>query len=113
MADQKEKERRDRELADFAWVLGDARGRAVIRRLIAVECRVYGSVTAPNPGLLPEERILYNAGRQDVGHMLVNECALADPSGKLYQTMNQEAHNRLLLEKNEREQKKPKEEDNG
>lgn len=108
MSKAEEKAKRDRELADFAWVLGDARGRAVIRRLI-VACRTYGTVTAVTPGLLPEERVLYNAGKQDVGHFLVNECAESDPSGKLYATMNQEAHNRLIVEKAEREQKEKKE----
>lgn len=107
MSKADEKAKRDRELADFAWVLGDARGRAVIRRLI-VACRTYGTVTAMVPGLLPEERVLYSAGKQDVGHFLVNECAESDPSGKLYATMNQEAHNRMIVEKAEREAQKNK-----
>lgn len=111
MSDAREKEKRSRELANLAWVMSDARGRAFIRRLL-VHCRTYGSVVLPVAGVPEEATPWYGAGLQDVGHFVVNEVALADPSSKLYSLMNSEAHNRLIVERHEAEQRKPKEEAN-
>ena len=62
-------------------------------------CRTFANVMAPAEGVLATERVLWNAGRHDVGIGLYNECFHADESGRLYGMMATEAHNRALLAK--------------
>ncbi len=84
------KEKRDEQLEDARWVMDNPRGRRFIRRLIGEVCCVFGSVMRDQSGVAPQERLAYNAGKQDVGHFLMDECSLAHPVGM--QTMNQEAY---------------------
>ena len=100
-----DEEKRDAQRDDLRWVMDDPRGRRVVRRLIGEVCCVFGTVTRDQPGLLPQERLAYNAGKQDVGHFLMDECSRAHPVGM--QQMNAEAYSQKLADetrgkKNER-----------
>ena len=100
------KEKRDEQLEDVRWVMDSPRGRRFIRRLIGEVCCVYATVMRDQPGLLPQERLAYNAGKQDVGHFLMDECSTAHPVGM--QQMNQEAY--AVKIQGETPMKKPQEE---
>ena len=68
---------------------------------------VFQSVTKDVPGLMPKERLLYNAGRQDVGHWLMGQMTKANP--KAVQFMIAEAYERKL--EGERKRKEETDED--
>ena len=84
------KEKRDEQLEDARWVMDNPRGRRFIRRLLGETCCVFGSVMRSQPGIPLEISVAYSAGKQDVGHFIMDECALAHPVGM--QQMNNEAY---------------------
>lgn len=70
-AKQKELDRRDNELADVKSVLGIPGGRRLLWRLLE-HCKVFETIWIHNA------QIHYNAGKQDVGHMIMKEITDAD-----------------------------------
>lgn len=93
----KDKEKRGRELADLLWVMNDAKGRAVVRRLLE-RLNVGGTVFRPVGGLGQDLWPVYNGAWQDFGNWLTGECTQADPSYRTYAQMNLEAQNRKVME---------------
>lgn len=93
----------------LARVMESDYGRAALRTILD-ECRVFGSV-ATNHGLAlrEEHAVWYRAGRQDLGHFLMDSLATASPAG--FRTMNEEAHARKLLEQDKGNRKRKQEED--
>jgi hypothetical protein len=81
-ASRKDRDRRERELADLRAVLAQAAGRRVLWRLLE-HCSVFGSIWHPSA------LIHANAGRQDVGHYLMAEITEANEDAIF--TMMQEA----------------------
>lgn len=81
-AKRKEKLRRERELDDLRAVLALPEGRRLAWRILA-HCNAFASIYDDGP------RIRYNAGRQDVGHFLLDEINDAEPEALF--TMMREA----------------------
>jgi len=71
-AGKKEKKRSLGQSEDLRFILGDARGRRFVWRVLE-ECRAYQSVFNTN-SLITH----YNAGRQDLGHWLLSEVTGCD-----------------------------------
>lgn len=67
-----ERELEDRLLTNLAAVLTTLPGRALMWELLR-EARVYGSVWADHG-----QRMAFNVGQQDFGHMLLAKCLEAD-----------------------------------
>ena len=102
---------RNEELSDMGHVMSTMEGRRFIWRLLGV-CGLYQSVALTCPkDLPPGDRLLYNAGRQDIAQGLHTEIFEADSSGKQYLAMMSEAAFRKL--KARIDQQKPKEKTNG
>lgn len=80
-AKDKEKFQRDTEIQDLKKVLSTREGRRFLWRLMA-HCKVFESI------LETSARIYYNSGRQDVGHFLMAEIAVADDE-KLFEMMRE------------------------
>jgi hypothetical protein len=73
---------RDNELADLRSVLKTPAGRRVLWRILC-HCKTFISIWEPSA------KIHWNAGRQDVGHFVIQEIESADQEALL--TMMREA----------------------
>lgn len=94
---EKDKQKRRVELSDLLWVMSDAKGRAVVRRLME-RLNVGGTVFRAVGGLSQDLWPVYNGAWQDFGNWLTDECTKADPSYRTYAQMNLEAQNRKALD---------------
>lgn len=70
---------------DLCFVLASEQGRRLLWGLLGV-CKTYGSIMETS------SKIYYNAGRQDVGHMLLARITKANPEA--YFQMMREAQAR-------------------
>ena len=71
-----DEKRRKQDIEDFKKVLSIVEGRRFLWRLMT-QCRVFDSIADPM------ELIQYNAGRQDVGHLIQKRIVAASPESML------------------------------
>lgn len=93
-AERKQKQQRERELADIRFVMSSAEGRRFNWSRLA-KLGVFGSIWHPSA------LIHYNAGKQDAGHELMAD--LLEASEELYLTMEREMRTFARRELNEAE----------
>lgn len=112
MAKPNEKELREQWLADVRWVMSSPRGRRFVREVIA-RCGLYESVfRQPSPMVLPEERLVFNGARRDLGQWVHDEATRSNPAA--FELMNNEAAIAKHMEREpEAEKKESEESDNG
>ncbi len=79
----KELRGREREIEDMRFILKSRQGRRFLWRLMGM-CRVFGSVYDSSGS-----RVYFNAGQQDIGHMIMTEVIEADEY-KLIEMMKEE-----------------------
>ncbi len=101
-----EQEIRAEQLADLRKMLGQPEGRRFILRLLNDVCCIRKSVMRSNPMAQVSERVVYNAGKQDIGKWLEDEADEAAPLA--LDLARGEAYARKQLEKPK--DKKPDEE---
>mgnify|MGYP001559777808 CR=1 FL=1 len=81
-AKSRESIRRKRELDDLRAILATKVGRRVCWRLLK-QCKTFDSISSQS------SQIYYNAGKQDVGHFLLNEIKEANEE-RLYDMMRED-----------------------
>jgi hypothetical protein len=88
----------ERERADaLAWVMGAPKGRAVMWWLLG-ETGLYESLfRQSSPMIRPEERVIYNGAKRELGLMLQSELRRVCPAD--FDTMGLEARLQKALEK--------------
>jgi hypothetical protein len=74
-------------------VLSSASGRAVLWRLLE-KCAVYAPSFHDDP-----HRTSWREGQRSIGHWLMGEIGVADPTGRLYAMMADEARLRTRKKK--------------
>jgi len=111
MAKPSEKELREQWIADMRWVMSSPRGRRVVREVIA-RTGLYESVFRhPSPLVLPEERLIFNGARRDLGQWIHDEAMGCNPVA--FELMNNEARMARQMEREPEAQKESEEADNG
>lgn len=112
---------RDKELSDLQFVLQDARGRAVLGRMLdRLRGHVAGdpyrprTVFRPVGGIAAEHWPYYNGAWLDFAQWVYEEVIAADPSCRLLDLMNREGLNRAVMAETKNQDKAAEEkEDNG
>ena len=94
-AKRKEKRGAERDLDDVRWVLSDPRGRRFYWRLMG-HCSTFKSIIGTDAHMT-----YANAGRQDVGHFLLEQIELARPEALLEMQLaeRKEKENRVPAKK--------------
>ena len=91
-----DKEKQEREDSDLKRVLECDFGRRFVRRVLAT-CGVFRSNLGDYfPGVRPEDRVLVNAARQDLGLWLLDESSRVNAVG--VQAMTGEASRKMIAD---------------
>lgn len=86
-ADERARMVRDQEIADMDAVLSTHAGQRLMWRILGL-CRVNGSVYAASPN-----DMYYNAGRQDLGHLILGDMVTAAPQVVMQLMINERIKN--------------------
>ena len=107
MADP-DKVRRDREVAETAFILSDPRGRAFVMRIMTW-CGLNRSVFTMRPEVRREDWVVFNGAQLDVANYISREVKCADPTRRLRTIMESEEEARLIMEEEAKKKQKQKE----
>jgi hypothetical protein len=88
---------------DIAWVMSGAKGRRFMWWLLGETGLYESAFRQPSPMIRPEERVIYNGAKRELGLMLQSELRRVCPAE--FDTMGLEARLQKALEKGPAPQK--------